>query len=127
MRTLLLLVLLLSGYSNADSNCTSTGSGDAGPVAIAGDAIGYSAGAIGVAINIPQIVTIFRNKDSKGISMITQSLVLVNAALWTTYGVLVKSVVLTATSAPCVAIQIVAIVATSLYRNGPVGSEPDKA
>lgn len=122
MRALFLIVLLLSGHSMADTNCTSQ-SADQAPISIVGDAIGYSAGVIGVTINIPQIVAIFRSKDSKGISMTSQSLVLVTAVLWTAYGVLQKNLVITATSAPCIAIQIVAIVGTHLYRNGLAPNE----
>jgi MtN3 and saliva related transmembrane protein len=55
------------------------------------DAIGFAAGACGIAGFVPQLIKIAREKDAEGVSLKMYALTTFGFVLWVTYGVLHKS------------------------------------
>ena len=55
------------------------------------DAIGFAAGACGIAGFVPQLVKIVREKDAEGVSFKMYAVTTFGFVLWVTYGVLHRS------------------------------------
>ena len=56
------------------------------------DLIGYAAAFIGAGMFLPQAVTLWKTKQTKGISLLTFSLLTLVSLLWTIYGILLKAI-----------------------------------
>lgn len=55
------------------------------------DAIGFAAGACGIAGFVPQLIKIAREKDAEGVSLTMYAVTTLGFALWVAYGVVHKS------------------------------------
>ncbi len=58
---------------------------------IIADFLGYVAAIIGAAMFIPQAISIWRTKETKGISLLSFSLLIFASLLWTIYGILLSA------------------------------------
>jgi MtN3 and saliva related transmembrane protein len=54
----------------------------------AGTYIGYAAGALTVVSFLPQVIRVWRTRETHDLSLVTFALLLVSGALWLVYGVI---------------------------------------
>ena len=69
--------------------------------------IGFSAAVIGSSIMLPQVIRSYRTKSVGDISPVMLGMLLLNAVLWFTYGLLIGNIPVTLTN--CVAFVIVSV------------------
>tara|TARA_B100001559_G_C16498588_1_gene622139 strand:+ start:1357 stop:1695 length:339 start_codon:yes stop_codon:yes gene_type:complete len=55
------------------------------------EAIGFTAGILGLIAWIPQIIRVWRNGEHEGISLLTLASILTTLVLWVIYGLLIES------------------------------------
>lgn len=56
------------------------------------DIFGYAAAGIGIVMFMPQAIQCWKTKNTKGISLLTFSLLAVASILWIVYGMIMKAV-----------------------------------
>lgn len=86
------------------------------PKEIAKIVMGISASTVVNLIALPQIYTILKSGNAKGLSLVSQGVGLFGFALWTTYGALSHDYIIIVSSSVGAALQVILMILTWKYK-----------
>lgn len=81
--------------------------------------VGFFAGTLTTLCWMPQTIKIFRSRDARSISLITQVTFVAGCLLWLTYGVLIGSASIVLFNSVTIALNLMMIVLKLRYDAGP--------